>query len=95
MTDWRKKSEPVEGVETYVVCRDGEPYPVAGGLRVARDGELWINIPVGQPVIGTHDQCWKALMELQGMSTDWAMQYEGWAILPYENKEQSDGNSQP
>jgi hypothetical protein len=94
MTDWRKKSEPVEGVETYVVARDGKPYVPVGGLRVVKDNKRWIDVQHGEPVVGTHDQCWVALMRLQGMSNDWAMQYEGWAILPYEEKNEP-VNEQP
>lgn len=91
MTDWRKKSEPVEGVETYFIARDGEPYIPESSDQDIRDGKIYYKYEAGKPVIGAHDQCTRALMRLQGMSPDWAMQHEGWAVLPYEKNEPAEG----
>jgi len=31
---------------------------------------------------GTEDECFKYVLDHQGMSVDWAIRYEGWAIGP-------------
>jgi hypothetical protein len=93
MTDWRKKIEPTEGVETYIITHDGRPYLPASGFRLVAEGKVTFEWRAGEPVIGSHNNCHKALMHLQGHSNDYAAQYGGWAIVPYvEKSDPADGN---
>lgn len=33
---------------------------------------------------GTNNECWIYIQKHQAMSVDWAMKYEGWAIVPVD-----------
>jgi hypothetical protein len=75
---------------------DEKEYPYPKNVEDPQDGVLYCVFRDGKRVMeykygqgpkpmtpGDHNACWRFLMDCQGMSTDWAIRYEGYTISEY------------